>query len=96
MNKIIFRLAITAIIIVTLINSGAINALFMLFVAGTVPGTSYVVPANSMMLGYCTIICVILFYSTAKEILRSIFTYHLHAYESSDTNNPAERRVKLI
>ena len=65
MNQIIFRLLLTTIIVVLLIQTGAINALFMLIVAGSLPGTDYIIPANIMMLGSCSLICVVLFYRSS-------------------------------
>lgn len=87
MKQIIFRLLVTAIIVAVLIQTGTINALFMLFVAGSVPGTDYVIPANTMMLAYCTIICAVLLYTTARNIIRDIFNRYVHA--SSDSNKPS-------
>lgn len=95
MKQTIFRLAMTAIVMAALIQSSAVNALFMFILAGSVPGTDYVVPANIMMLGYCTIICIVLFYSTAKDVLRAIFQYHLQSSVTTHHSSPAKRRFKL-
>lgn len=87
MKQIIFRLALTAFIVVALIQTGTINALFMLFVAGTIPGTDYAIPANVMMLAYCAIICAILLYVTARDTIIELFKRY--AQSSNDGNNPS-------
>jgi hypothetical protein len=90
MKQIILRLSVTAILVSILIQSGVINALFMLFVAGTVPGTSYVVPANVMMLFYCTVICALLLYLTARDFLRTRLTRYLAASRENTKNTPTQ------
>jgi hypothetical protein len=96
MKQSAFRLTITILVIVALIQSGAVNALFMLFLAGTVPGTEYVIPANIMMLGYSTLMSIVIFYSFGRSILRAILDRHLHNFEDTSAHSPAKRRFKLI
>jgi hypothetical protein len=97
MKQIIFRLAVTAIIIFVLIQSGTVNALFMFVVAGILPGTNYVIPANIMMLAYCAVICAVLLYSTGKEVMHAVLNYHLQPTgNTASKSSPAKRRVKLI
>ncbi|HEV7951934.1 MAG TPA: hypothetical protein VGO98_01020 [Candidatus Saccharimonadales bacterium] len=79
MKQIIFRLLFTAIIIIALIQSGVINALFMFFIAGTLPGTDYVVPANIMMLAYCAMICAVALYAAARTTLHNLFTSYIQS-----------------
>lgn len=90
MKHIIFRLLLTAAIMIALIQTGTINALFMLIVAGTVPGTTYVVPANTMMLIYCTLICAILLYATARDFLRARLTRYLISSRASRKNTSTQ------
>lgn len=87
MKQIIFRMLLTAFIVIALIQTGTINALFMFFVAGTIPGTDYVIPANVMMLAYCTIICAVLLYVTARDAILELFKRHIQP--SNDSNNPS-------
>ncbi len=93
-KQLIFRLSLSAALMIILIQFGVVNALFMFFVAGTLPGTDYVVPAHVMMLAYCAVICVVVFYSFAKDMLRTIVDRHLPHHNHA--TSPAKRRVKLI
>lgn len=90
MKQIIFRLLLTTSIVVALIQTGAINALFMLIVAGTLPGTEYIVPANIMMLIYCTLICAILLHVTARDFLRTRLAHYLTSTRDSNKNTPTQ------
>ena len=75
---------------------GLFNALFMLFLAGIIPGTQIVIPANIMLLIISAAMCVILFYSIAKDLVRMIVEHHVTKPEKSRAPHLPKQRFSEI
>lgn len=92
MNK-VFLIVITAIFgLIVAIKIGLFNAIFMFLLVGIIPGTQIIIPANIMLLMISTIICALLFYPTARDILRIIIIrYSVQPMHSSKTHLPKRR-----
>ena len=89
MKRNIFLAVVAAVGLEIAIKTNAAEALFMLFVAGVVPGTQYVIPANIMMLIMCAAISILLFRQAARDILRVILNrYAAQVNESSVSKRP--------
>jgi hypothetical protein len=78
--------------LVVAIKSGALYALFMLFLIGIIPGTQIIIPANIMLLLTCGAMCAILFYSIAREIIHFIINRQAYtAQRTQKTHLPKQR-----
>lgn len=96
MKKIIL-ITITAVIcLIIAAKIGVFNALFMLFLAGVIPGTQIVIPANVMLLIISTMMCGILFYSIAKDFIRTAFERYTTKSTASRTPHLPKRRFSEI
>jgi hypothetical protein len=96
MKKIILTSVATVISLVIAVKIGLFNALFMLFLAGVIPGTQIIIPANIMLLMISTVMCGILFYSTAKELMRAIIKHHTIVPKRSRTPHLPKRRFSEV
>ncbi|MDB5186882.1 MAG: hypothetical protein JWM07_354 [Candidatus Saccharibacteria bacterium] len=85
MKKIIYILIVAIFSFILASETGLFEALFMFFLLGIVPGTQIVIPANIMLLMISAVICIILFYQTARTILHNILSRH--AIQQKSTNN---------
>jgi uncharacterized protein YacL len=96
MKKIVLTI-ITAILgLVISIKIGALNALCMFILVGTVPGTRLVIPANVMLLMISTVMCVVLFYPTARNILHIILNHRSEQVKETSRSPLPKRRFSEI
>lgn len=78
--------------LVIAVKSGALYALFMLFLIGIIPGTQIIIPANIMLLLTCGTMCAILFYTVAREIYHFLLVRHAQtSRQISATHLPKQR-----
>jgi hypothetical protein len=96
MNKVFLTVIATILGIVTAAKIGLFNALFMFFLVGIVPGTDIIIPANVMLLMISTTICSILFFPTAREILRIILIRHFAQQNTGTKAHLPKRRFSEI
>lgn len=96
MNKIFLIVIVTILGIVAAAKIGLFNAVFMFFLAGIIPGTDIIVPANVMLLMISATICAILFFPTAREILRIILIRHLAQQNTGTKAHLPKRRFSEI
>lgn len=78
------------------IETGLLNALFMFFLLGIIPGTEIVIPANIMLLMICATMCGLIFYTTGREVLRVILDRHAAAQKSTTKTHLPKQRFSEI
>jgi hypothetical protein len=76
MKKTILITVLATICLIIATKIGVFSALFMLFLAGIIPGTQIVIPANLMLLMISTVMCIVLFYSIVKDVIRMVIERH--------------------
>lgn len=92
MKKIVFIISGVIFMSGIAVETGLLNALFMFFLLGIIPGTEIVIPANVMLLMICAVICGIVLYPTGREVLRVILDRHAAAQKSTiKTRLPKQR-----
>ncbi|MET0979624.1 MAG: hypothetical protein ABWX90_00010 [Candidatus Saccharimonadales bacterium] len=96
MKKIILITTAATVSVIIAAKIGLFSALFMLFLAGVIPGTQIVIPANVMLLIISTIMCVILFYSIAKDIIRMIVARYTQKAKTPRAPRLPKRRFSEI
>lgn len=96
MKKIILVVIATILSLIISIKIGFLNALFMFFLVGTIPGTHIIIPANVMLLMICATMCIVLFYPTAKSILHIILNHHSEQAKYTSKTSLPKRRFSEI
>lgn len=96
MKKIIYILIVAIFSIILAIETGLLEAFFMFFLLGIVPGTQIVIPANIMLLMISAVTCVILFYQTARNILRNILNRHTAQEKNINNSRLPKQRFSEI
>lgn len=96
MKKVIFIISVVTLLSVIAVETGLLNALFMFFLVGIIPGTEIVIPANIMLLMICAAICGILFYSTGREVLRIILERYVVSQKSATKAHLPKHRFSEI
>lgn len=75
---------------------GLFSALFMFFLVGIIPGTQIIIPANIMLLMISAVMCAILFYATARDILHMILDHHSEKPKKTATSHLPKQRFSEI
>lgn len=96
MKKIILITIVTTICFIVAAKSGAFGALFMFFLAGIIPGTDIVIPANVMLLIISTAMCGVLFFSVIKDIARMVVEYRATKSPKAPRAHLPKRRFSEI
>lgn len=96
MQKTIYIVMIATLGFILALETGFLNALFMLFLLGIVPGTEIVIPANIMLLIISALACAVLFYPTARNILHIILDRHATQQKISTVSHLPKQRFKKI
>lgn len=96
MKRIILITIAATICLAVAAKIGVFNALFMLFLAGVIPGTQIVIPANIMLLIISTMMCGILVYSVAKDFIRTALERYMAKSTASRTPHLPKRRFSEI
>lgn len=96
MKKTILITTVATISLIIAAKIGLFSALFMLFLAGVIPGTQIIIPANIMLLMISTVMCVVLFYSIVKDVIRMILEHYNEKSKTPRTHHLPKRRFSEI
>lgn len=96
MKKIIYILIVAILGFILALETGLFNAFFMFILLGIIPGTEIVIPANVMLLLISALTCALLFYSSARSILRLILDSHAADQKNVNTSRLPKQRFKKI
>jgi uncharacterized membrane protein len=96
MKKTILITILATICLIVAAKIGVFSALFMLFLAGIIPGTQIVIPANLMLLMISAVMCIVLFYSIVKDVIRMVIERHTTKSTTSRAPHLPKRRFSEI
>jgi hypothetical protein len=96
MKKTILVIIATVASLVIATKTGLLSALFILMLTGMVPGTHIIIPANVMLILISAIMCAVLFYPTARDILRIILEKNAIDRKKSSAAHLPKRRFSEI
>jgi type III secretory pathway component EscR len=92
MKKTIYITMVAILSFIIALETGFLNALLMLFLLGIIPGTEIVIPANIMLLIISALACAVLFYPTARNVLRLILDRYTTQQKELTTASRLPRR----
>lgn len=96
MKRIIYITIIAILGFILALETGLFSAFFMFFLLGVIPGTDIVIPANIMLLIISAATCALLFYSSARNVLRFILDTHAAQQKSTVNTHLPKQRFKKI
>ncbi len=93
----IFNYIIVSIaLIIILVQSGIVEALLVFLLSGSIPGTSFVISPNAMIIGLILTAWVVIAKLTASSISRVIATHRFSKRNSSRQERMPRRRYDRI